>query len=166
MKRFLRWFLLVVAVVAAAFFVSVQAAAVGSAPVLPTVDKVPVDAVADKRILEASTYSPCDLQAVICPHEQPDYQPPLEDTIRDMIEPTRYDPSLWIEFALCESSMDPQADSNEPYLGLYQWDPRYIPGGEGCALDVQCSTEATIQALDRGENWRWPSCLKDVILDK
>lgn len=64
-----------------------------------------------------------------------------------------------VALAKCESTWSPKEISpNGKYFGLYQWRPQDIPGGAQCALDISCSTIATIDAINNGETWRWPTC--------
>jgi hypothetical protein len=67
-----------------------------------------------------------------------------------------------IALAKCESNLDPEiVSSNGLWRGLYQADRNFIPYGT-CAFDVECSTQKTIEALNRGESWRWPACWKVI----
>lgn len=69
------------------------------------------------------------------------------------------DADQMVALAKCESTWRPkQISPNGKYFGLYQWRPQDIPGGAQCALDISCSTIATIDAINKGEAWRWPTC--------
>lgn len=64
-----------------------------------------------------------------------------------------------IQLAICESTLGEKVVSdNGLWYGLYQWRDGDIPGGRDCALDGSCATIATVDAIQGGEAWRWPTC--------
>jgi hypothetical protein len=68
---------------------------------------------------------------------------------------------LLLSIAKCESTYDPlkwNTTTCPSCRGLYQWHKKSLPDDK-CALDVTCSTEATITALEKNEQWRWPNCI-------
>lgn len=73
------------------------------------------------------------------------------------------DPNILVALAACESSLNPRAvgGTHQSFRGLYQWNKRSNPEiTDDCAFSVHCSTIATINALQRNEEWRWPVCIQ------
>lgn len=69
-----------------------------------------------------------------------------------------------VSLAKCESNLNPYAVGGETgcFQGLFQWNVCIRAGGvdNECAMDILCSTEKAITALEQDEQWRWPTCLK------
>lgn len=86
---------------------------------------------------------------------------PINDIIVRIAKEYKYSSDTLINLAWCESRMDPSAVGGDAgcFHGLYQWNTcaTNIVSLE-CANDPECATAATIQALQRGEQWRWPNC--------
>lgn len=65
-----------------------------------------------------------------------------------------------IALAIFESELNPDeiGGDYDCFHGLYQWNlcsTDWIT--HDCSLDVECSTIKTIESLQKGEQWRWPS---------
>ena len=113
-----------------------------------------------------SVNDPCLLRDVVCESEMLD---PLsvEKKIRSVAAEWGYEnlADELVSIAKCESGLNPSAIGGEldSFRGLYQWNRISSPDiSDACTLDVECSTEMTINALRRGEQWRWPNCAQPV----
>jgi len=97
---------------------------------------------------------------------QPRNNSPLsvEEQIREIAKVSDKGDFL-VSLAKCESGLDPNihGGSMQCFHGLYQWNlcENGLPElDHECVHDIECSTLLTMEALDRGEQWRWPSCPK------
>lgn len=65
-----------------------------------------------------------------------------------------------LAIAECESGLDLDAvgGSYNCFIGLYQYNICLTDMPVSCAANLECSTIATIEALQKGEGWRWPAC--------
>ena len=103
-------------------------------------------------------WDPCGLDSVICPDEAIDQQ------IKNIANKHNYSVDELIALATCESNLNPDAVGGEIgcFHGLYQWN--LCANGSSwmsneCAHDINCSTIETINALNKGEQWRWLNCI-------
>lgn len=68
-----------------------------------------------------------------------------------------------LNIGYCESQLNPEAIGGDDgcFHGIWQWNTcaTKIISVE-CAHNIECSTIATIDALKRGEQWRWPNCIE------
>lgn len=111
----------------------------------------------------------CDLKVVEC-----DIEPTIENQIRTVANEYQIDSDpalkisadLLINLAICESTLNPDRIGGlaDCFIGLYQWNMcAGVKITEECARDIECSTIATIDALQKGEYWRWPYCLSELL---
>jgi len=86
----------------------------------------------------------------------------IEDRIGAIADEYQWDTEELIDLAMCESTMDPDAIAGDYdcFHGLFQWNLcKTNIVTYKCAHDVECSTAASIRAIQRGEKeWRWPNC--------
>lgn len=93
---------------------------------------------------------------------------PVEEEIRRIAKEHNF---KWADYlvrlAECESSLNPNAvNDNGKYgkdWGLFQWNDYYNPEMKDCAMDIECSTIATMNAINAGKQ-SWWAC--DKIIKK
>jgi hypothetical protein len=130
-----------------------------------------------ERIEKAQIQPPVALQAtpsvVVKEVKLTTNNPDVELQIRAIADELNFKwPDYLVRLAKCESSMNPKAVSNPNKngsvdRGLFQWNSKMPPLSgvdEKCALDVDCSTRKTIEAINLGKQHHW-MCNK-IVLNK
>ncbi len=99
-------------------------------------------------------------------------EPSVEEQIRLIAAEKDFKwPDYLVRLANCESKLNPKAinDKNRNGSidwGLFQWNSELppIPITKDCAMDVRCSTEKTIEAINMGLQDHW--VCNDMVLNK
>jgi len=91
---------------------------------------------------------------------------PVEEEIRQIAKEHNFKwPDYLVRLAECESSLNPNAvNDNGKYgkdWGLFQWNDYYNPEMKDCAMDIECSTIATMNAINAGKQ-SWWACDKII----
>ncbi len=89
--------------------------------------------------------------------------PRVEEQIRQIAEEKNFKyVSYLIRLARCESKLNPKAINNKNKngsidWGLFQWNSKNppMPMTKDCAMDIRCSTEKTIEAINAGMQNHW-----------
>ena len=129
------------------------------------IDGNPVNAKVETRLLDNSGNETGNNRPV---SETPLYETlpfvekmtPIEEQIWEIAEEHNFKwKDYLIRLAKCESSLDPNAiNDNGKYgkdWGLFQWNDYYHPEMKDCAMEIECSTIATMNAINAGKQSMW-----------
>ena len=74
------------------------------------------------------------------------------------------DAGFGLALGRCESGFNPFAyNPAGPYYGVFQYDiPTWDANCVGDISDHKAQTDCTKKLLDKGEEWRWPSCSQKI----